>query len=59
LFWCAKCHPILKVHGDLVDEKGEAIGLIRLRRTNGKSVVSNLKLPGSTTWGNPNEAIAW
>lgn len=47
------------VHGDLVDEKGEAVGLIRLRRTNGKSVVSNLKLPGSTTWGNPNEAIAW
>ena len=42
-----------------MDEKGEAVGLLRLRRTNGKSVVSNLKLPGRTTWGNPNEAIAW
>ena len=49
----------LEVHGDLVDEKGEEVGLIRLRRTTGNSVVSNLKVPGSTTWGNPNEAIGW
>lgn len=46
------------VHGDLVDEKGEAVGRIRLRRTNGNSVVSNVKLKGSTTW-NENEAIGW
>ena len=47
------------VHGDLVDEKWEPVGLIRLRRTNGKSVVSNLKVPGSKPWGHPNEAIRW
>ncbi|CAL1153653.1 unnamed protein product [Cladocopium goreaui] len=69
--WCfseelagRKCSCTLRivgswVHGDLVDEKGEEVGLIRLRRTTGNSVVSNLKVPGSTTWGNPNEAIGW
>lgn len=59
-FWSSvySARMFSQVHGDLVDEKGEAVGRIRLRRTNGNSVVSNVKLKGSTTW-NENEAIGW
>ena len=48
-----------QVFGDLIDQDDRPVGLIRLRRTPGKSVVSYIKPPGATEWGNPNEAIGW
>ncbi|CAJ1409176.1 unnamed protein product [Effrenium voratum] len=47
------------VKGQLLDQHGKEVGLIRLRRSAGKSVVSNLRPVGEADWGNPNEAIGW
>ncbi|CAE7250983.1 unnamed protein product [Symbiodinium pilosum] len=59
-----RCTSTLRLVGDwaegqLIDQKGQSTGTIRLQRGEGNSVLSYVRELGSSNWSNPNEAIGW